>query len=458
MQAVEADGTFELAHKAEPGAGAARRRRPPARRRALGLRDDPRARALAGDHAQHLRRRGARRPVPRPDQRGEQPPLRRADRGDEPLRRNPHPRPRLLLPRIDQPHPLRDAIPSGRMRASTARASPRRWRSRSACSTTCLSATVWPLPEQAREAESKRRVGLGFTGLGDALIMLGLRYDSDAARALAARPDPGDARRRLPRQRRPRPREGRVSLVRGGGVPRLRQRPAAARRPARRDPRARAAQQPPAVDRTDRDDQPRLRRQRIERDRARLCLVLHPAQARAGRVDARVPGRGPRLAALAGARRQCGRAAAGLRQCARDRRARPHEDAGGDPALYRRRDLEDGQRARGLPVRGLRVALSRGLARRAQGHHHLPPEQRARRRALGRAATRRRTSTSPSPTGGSASPTRRRWRWRRCAGRTGRSSPPARRPGPTWSRRRGTASPSSSATSRTAGAIRSRSG
>jgi ribonucleoside-diphosphate reductase alpha chain len=48
-----------------------------------------------------------------------------------------------------------------------------------------LSATVWPLPEQAREAEAKRRVGLGFTGLGDALIMLGLRYDSDAARALA---------------------------------------------------------------------------------------------------------------------------------------------------------------------------------------------------------------------------------------------------------------------------------
>ena len=38
-----------------------------------------------------------------------------------------------------------------------------------------LTATVWPLPEQAREAEAKRRVGLGFTGLGDALILLGLR-------------------------------------------------------------------------------------------------------------------------------------------------------------------------------------------------------------------------------------------------------------------------------------------
>jgi ribonucleoside-diphosphate reductase alpha chain len=49
-----------------------------------------------------------------------------------------------------------------------------------------LDVTHWPLPEQHREAMSKRRVGLGFTGLGDALIMLRLRYDSDAARAMAA--------------------------------------------------------------------------------------------------------------------------------------------------------------------------------------------------------------------------------------------------------------------------------
>ncbi|MBL8381427.1 MAG: adenosylcobalamin-dependent ribonucleoside-diphosphate reductase [Burkholderiales bacterium] len=50
-----------------------------------------------------------------------------------------------------------------------------------------LDATHWPLPAQKAEADSKRRVGLGFTGLGDALIMLKLRYDSAAARAMAAR-------------------------------------------------------------------------------------------------------------------------------------------------------------------------------------------------------------------------------------------------------------------------------
>jgi ribonucleoside-diphosphate reductase alpha chain len=48
-----------------------------------------------------------------------------------------------------------------------------------------LDATHWPLPQQAQEAASKRRVGLGFTGLGDALIMLRLRYDTKEARAMA---------------------------------------------------------------------------------------------------------------------------------------------------------------------------------------------------------------------------------------------------------------------------------
>jgi ribonucleoside-diphosphate reductase alpha chain len=50
-----------------------------------------------------------------------------------------------------------------------------------------LDATHWPLPQQLDEARSKRRVGLGFTGLGDALIMLKLRYDTPEARQMAAK-------------------------------------------------------------------------------------------------------------------------------------------------------------------------------------------------------------------------------------------------------------------------------
>src|SRR3954451_775906 len=50
-----------------------------------------------------------------------------------------------------------------------------------------LDVTAWPLEAQRKEAMAKRRVGLGFTGLGDALIMLRLKYDEPVARDMAAR-------------------------------------------------------------------------------------------------------------------------------------------------------------------------------------------------------------------------------------------------------------------------------
>ncbi|MEY3252127.1 MAG: hypothetical protein RL227_1100, partial [Pseudomonadota bacterium] len=46
--------------------------------------------------------------------------------------------------------------------------------------------TRWPLVQQQQQALAKRRIGLGFTGLGDALVMLGLHYGSAPARELAA--------------------------------------------------------------------------------------------------------------------------------------------------------------------------------------------------------------------------------------------------------------------------------
>jgi ribonucleoside-diphosphate reductase alpha chain len=42
----------------------------------------------------------------------------------------------------------------------------------------------FPLPQQEHEAQAKRRMGLGVTGLADALIMCGARYGSSAAVAL----------------------------------------------------------------------------------------------------------------------------------------------------------------------------------------------------------------------------------------------------------------------------------
>ncbi|WP_299726441.1 adenosylcobalamin-dependent ribonucleoside-diphosphate reductase [uncultured Tateyamaria sp.] len=44
-----------------------------------------------------------------------------------------------------------------------------------------VDASRFPLEAQAREAANKRRIGLGVTGLADALLMVGLRYGSDEA-------------------------------------------------------------------------------------------------------------------------------------------------------------------------------------------------------------------------------------------------------------------------------------
>ncbi|WP_370226033.1 adenosylcobalamin-dependent ribonucleoside-diphosphate reductase [Pararhodobacter marinus] len=44
-----------------------------------------------------------------------------------------------------------------------------------------VDASKFPLPQQAQEAQAKRRIGLGVTGLADALLMMGLRYGSDEA-------------------------------------------------------------------------------------------------------------------------------------------------------------------------------------------------------------------------------------------------------------------------------------
>lgn len=50
-----------------------------------------------------------------------------------------------------------------------------------------LDVTYWPLPQQRDEAMAKRRIGVGFTGMGNTLAMLCLRYDLPEGRAMAAR-------------------------------------------------------------------------------------------------------------------------------------------------------------------------------------------------------------------------------------------------------------------------------
>ncbi|MEO7104935.1 MAG: adenosylcobalamin-dependent ribonucleoside-diphosphate reductase [Rhodoferax sp.] len=50
-----------------------------------------------------------------------------------------------------------------------------------------LDVTFWPLPQQREESADKRRIGVGFTGMGNTLAMLCLRYDKGEGREMATR-------------------------------------------------------------------------------------------------------------------------------------------------------------------------------------------------------------------------------------------------------------------------------
>ncbi|MGE8321200.1 MAG: adenosylcobalamin-dependent ribonucleoside-diphosphate reductase, partial [Comamonas sp.] len=50
-----------------------------------------------------------------------------------------------------------------------------------------LDLTFWPLPQQQAESAAKRRIGVGFTGMGNTLAMLTLRYSDPAGRDMARR-------------------------------------------------------------------------------------------------------------------------------------------------------------------------------------------------------------------------------------------------------------------------------
>jgi ribonucleotide reductase alpha subunit/predicted RNA-binding Zn-ribbon protein involved in translation (DUF1610 family) len=44
-----------------------------------------------------------------------------------------------------------------------------------------LDMTIWPLPAHKAESDAKRRIGIGYTGIGTLMVLMGLRYASPAA-------------------------------------------------------------------------------------------------------------------------------------------------------------------------------------------------------------------------------------------------------------------------------------
>ena len=237
-----------------------------------------------------------------------------------------------------------------------------------------LDVTAWPLEQQHEEAMAKRRVGLGFTGLGDALIMLRLRYDTPQARAHGGADCRAHARRaylasvELAKERGAFPLFNADLYLSGGNF--------ASRLPDELKDRIRKhglRNSPPAVDRPDRHHPPGLRRQRLERHRAAVLLDLHAQEAHGRRHAARntrsrtTPGACTSTSAATSSKlpRLLRHRAGDLGAGARGRwwpRSRPTSTP----------HLEDGQRAGGLSLRGVPGPLHRGLEIRPQGPGHLP--------------------------------------------------------------------------------------
>jgi ribonucleoside-diphosphate reductase alpha chain len=243
-----------------------------------------------------------------------------------------------------------------------------------------LDAGNYPLPAQRAEALATRRLGLGFMGLGSALVMLGLSYDSDAARSLAAavtttlRDSAYRASIELAAERGSFPA---FDTARYSTSPFIRRLPRELRDAIARD---RDPQQPSARDRPDRDDQP-AREQRLERHRTRVPRGV-PAHLANGPGNPHGDGRGIRADALAQDLR-AGRAPAGhLHHRGGPFPVRASRDAGRGATAGRPGDLQDHQRPGADPFRRLPGHLHGGSSAGAERCNDLPPA----RRSTGRAA------------------------------------------------------------------------
>jgi ribonucleoside-diphosphate reductase alpha chain len=78
---------------------------------------------------------------------------------------------------VDKPFSADARLDEGRLRALTATAV--------RFLDNVIDVSNYPLPSQRKEAKAKRRIGLGVTGLADALILCGVRYGTPEAAALA---------------------------------------------------------------------------------------------------------------------------------------------------------------------------------------------------------------------------------------------------------------------------------
>ena len=293
----------------------------------------------------------------------------------------------------DRSDAVRARAVHARRHASTSTRSGKSCARRCACSTTCSTRPCGRCRSSTQEARAKRRVGLGFTGLGDALIMLGLRYDTDEARRMAAR---------IAEAMRDEAYAASVELAQEKGAFPAARRGAVSRRAALRLAPAGALKK-------------EIRRHGIRNSHllsiaptGTISLAfadnasngIEPPYSWTYQRKKRMPDGTMKTYDVEDhawrlyrhLRRRHGQAAAALRHRDGHLRARPHAHGRGGRAVRGFGDQQDGQRARGLSLRGLQGPLPRGVEGGVEGHHDLPPEQRAGQRAVGRTRARGRAA------------------------------------------------------------------
>ena len=235
-----------------------------------------------------------------------------------------------------------------------------------------IDASGFPLEAQRREAHAKRRIGLGLTGLADALMMIGQRYGSEEAAATAgnwARLVNREAyitSAHLAGEKGAFPLFDAEAFLASGTVRELKDL-------HRVDRGAGHPQRAADLDRADRHHLA-AGGQRLFRRRAGVRAQLHPQSASAGRVVARGGSGGLCRPALPRSVRRRRATAGAFRHRPGSDPGRAYPHAGGASGACRQRDLEDGERAGDDQLRGVPGSVPGRLSQRLQGLHDLPSE------------------------------------------------------------------------------------
>ena len=218
----------------------------------------------------------------------------------------------------------------------------------------------FPIAAQQEEAQAKRRIGLGVTGLADALIMCRARYGSDAADELIEQWMGGLQRAAYLASAQLAAEKGAFPLYDGRALRREPDGPGPRRRRASGDRRFGSPQRAAHLGGADRNDLA-AGRECFVRHRAGVQLLLHAQRADAGRHAPGGVGGRPRLPAVPPPQGRRGAIAGLFRRCPVAAPGGSPRRPGAGPGLRRQLHLQDHQLPGGDGIRRLQGRLHAGL-------------------------------------------------------------------------------------------------